>query len=1078
MRQFLIRLAFLMIAAICAGALSIVGIAPHAAADTSFATFSGVVTTSSGQPVSDVAVVLGSNFDRTAADGSFTVSAAPGVYGLGLNHDQGDGLPQFNLNGPSVDLTQGNVTQNITLPAATVNVTVLDSSGNPVPGATLDGQSADVSFTGYPGATITGTIDDQGGTAGSGGVISFPSFLGASSFTDHLNGPGGSPVVTVTIPAVTTDPTNATVTLPSSATFSGVVETSSGQPVSGVAVVLGSNFDRTAADGSFTVSAPPGVYGLGLNHDQGDGLPQFNLNGPSVDLTQGNVTQNITLPAATVNVTVLDSSGNPVPGATLDGNTASVSFQGYPGGTITGSVDDQGGTAGSGGVISYTSFLGASLFTDPLVGPGGSPSTTVTIPAVTTDPTNATVTLPSSATFSGVVTTSSGQPVSDVAVVLGSNFDRTAADGSFTVSAAPGVYGLGLNHDQGDGLPQFNLNGPSVDLTQGNVTQNITLPAATVNVTVLDSSGNPVPGATLDGQSADVSFTGYPGATITGTIDDQGGTAGSGGVISFPSFLGANSFTDYLNGPGGSPVVTVTIPAVTTDPTNTTVYLEPPASTTQTTVNCTPGAVTVGQASTCTATVTDTSASPSTPSGTVSFASTGQGSFSAGGSCALAGSGAQASCSVSYTPSASGTPTITASYGGDGTHAGSSGSTTLTGLDPVSAGVSCAPGLVLADMPTTCTVTVTDTSSNPSAPSGAVSFASTGQGTFSGGGSCTLAGSAGQASCSVQYTQAGTGSPVVTASYAGDGTHSLGQASTTVTVYVDPTQASVSCSPDPVAVGTASTCTATVTDTASSPVTPTGTVSFSSTGPGSFSGGGSCTLSANGGPSGSCQLVYTQAASGQPQITDSYGGDGQHAPSAGTAALTVYQPLNGNSTCTGVAGGTGPSVTVPAGATCTLIAGTILTGNVTDDGTLTLSGVTIDGNLQTQNAGPLTLTGPSTTILGNLQVQGGGPVMITGITVGGNLQVQQQAPGTTMNLICATQVTGNLQWQNNASPVTIGGTGCPGNSVGGNLQVQNNTMPSGYTGPAATIEDNTVKGTLQSQNNTPPAVVSGNTVGG
>jgi hypothetical protein len=39
-------------------------------------------------------------------------------------------------------------------------------------------------------------------------------------------------------------------------------------------------------------------------------------------------------------------------------------------------------------------------------------------------------------------------------------------------------------------------------------------------------------------------------------------------------------------------------------------------------------------------------------------------------------------------------------------------------------------------------------------------------------------------------------------------------------------------------------------------------------------------------------------------------------------------------------------------------------------------------------------------------------------------------------------------------------------------------MPSGYTGPAATIENNTVKHNLQSQNNTPPTVVSGNTVSG
>jgi hypothetical protein len=72
----------------------------------------------------------------------------------------------------------------------------------------------------------------------------------------------------------------------------------------------------------------------------------------------------------------------------------------------------------------------------------------------------------------------------------------------------------------------------------------------------------------------------------------------------------------------------------------------------------------------------------------------------------------------------------------------------------------------------------------------------------------------------------------------------------------------------------------------------------------------------------------------------------------------------------------------------------------------------------------------------------------------------------------------NLQWLSNAAPATIGGTDCPGNSIGGNLQVLDNTMPSGYTGPAATIENNTVKGNLQNQGNNPAAVVPGNTVGG
>lgn len=295
---------------------------------------------------------------------------------------------------------------------------------------------------------------------------------------------------------------------------------------------------------------------------------------------------------------------------------------------------------------------------------------------------------------------------------------------------------------------------------------------------------------------------------------------------------------------------------------------------------------------------------------------------------------------------------------------------------------------------------------------------------------------------------------------------------------LDPTDASLNCSANPMAVGTVSTCTATVTDTGFSPVTPTGTVSLSSTGPGSFSGGGSCTLSGSG-PSASCQLTYTQATTGEPTISIGYGGDGQHLPITRTATMTVYQPLNGNGTCTGLDGGTGQDVTVPAGATCTLVAGTVITGHVTDNGTLSVSdGTRIDGNLQAYDAGPLTVTGPSTTIGGNLQVQGGGPVTINGITIDGTLQVQQLAPGLGLNRICGAQVSGNLQWQDNASLVFIGGPGCAGNSVGGNLQVQDNTLLSGNPFHSAIVESNTVQKNLLIQNNTPPALVSGNTVGG
>jgi hypothetical protein len=105
---------------------------------------------------------------------------------------------------------------------------------------------------------------------------------------------------------------------------------------------------------------------------------------------------------------------------------------------------------------------------------------------------------------------------------------------------------------------------------------------------------------------------------------------------------------------------------------------------TTTSVNCAPASVVAGNATTCTATVSEAdSADPNTPTGTVSFTSSGPGSFSDSGSCTLSGSGGSASCSVTYTPdSTPATPvrsdTITASYGGDDLHTGSSGSAQVT----------------------------------------------------------------------------------------------------------------------------------------------------------------------------------------------------------------------------------------------------------------------------------------------------------------------------------------------------------------------------------------------------------------
>ena len=162
-------------------------------------------------------------------------------------------------------------------------------------------------------------------------------------------------------------------------------------------------------------------------------------------------------------------------------------------------------------------------------------------------------------------------------------------------------------------------------------------------------------------------------------------------------------------------------------------------------------------------------------------------------------------------------------------------------------------------------------------------------------------------------------------------------------------------------------------------------------------------------------------------------------PSAGTACDGIYY---------GVFSG---DITISSGQKCTFMSGGV-TGNVTESG------------------GSLTLTGA--TVQGNVQVNGGGSVSIGPYTsINGNLVIQNMSAGGPMAQICGAKVQGNLQIQNNASAVEIGAaSSCPGNVIGGNLQVQGNTA-------STIIFDNAVTGNLQDQNNTAGTQVLGNQVG-
>ncbi len=94
-----------------------------------------------------------------------------------------------------------------------------------------------------------------------------------------------------------------------------------------------------------------------------------------------------------------------------------------------------------------------------------------------------------------------------------------------------------------------------------------------------------------------------------------------------------------------------------------------------------PATVSISSINTFTATVKDTSSSPSTPTGLVSWIDGGAGgNFGILPQCTLIPSGpSSAACSIAYTaPSTTGSPTITATYSGDFDHSTSSGTSAVT----------------------------------------------------------------------------------------------------------------------------------------------------------------------------------------------------------------------------------------------------------------------------------------------------------------------------------------------------------------------------------------------------------------
>jgi hypothetical protein len=193
---------------------------------------------------------------------------------------------------------------------------------------------------------------------------------------------------------------------------------------------------------------------------------------------------------------------------------------------------------------------------------------------------------------------------------------------------------------------------------------------------------------------------------------------------------------------------------------------------------------------TCTATVTDTTGGL-IPTSTVAFtAAPSTGTFS-GATCTLQPSGAAgatALCTATFTPTAGGGYTITAAYDGDGNHAGSTDTFSLTAVDPTTTSLSCSASTVSIDSATACTATVTDPTGTQS-PLGTVSFSSApSNGTFGAPGIChwQRSGAGGSATCQVTFTPSAPGFYTLSAGYSGDSDHTASSGSLSLIATTTP----------------------------------------------------------------------------------------------------------------------------------------------------------------------------------------------------------------------------------------------------------------------------------------------------
>jgi trimeric autotransporter adhesin len=284
--------------------------------------------------------------------------------------------------------------------------------------------------------------------------------------------------------------------------------------------------------------------------------------------------------------------------------------------------------------------------------------------------------------------------------------------------------------------------------------------------------------------------------------------------------------------------------------------------------------------------VTDTSISPTAPTGMISWSDGNIGGLFNPNTCMISSD----ICLVSYIPPQNygNTITITANYVGDSTHSGSSATSTLTSsvLHAVTTTIVQNTAPINSGSQIQFTATLADTSNLPITPTGTISW-SDGNigGTFSTS-YCILS----STSCTVSYTPPLNYLSTITisANYGGDSSHSASLGTFSLSSSSLPATITTVI-PNIVTINLQSQVqfTAAVSSSLSSSSIPTGMISWNDGNAGGSFVPSSCTVL-----SGSCVVTYTPAINSPNSVivTAEYGGDSVHAGSTGTSSVSVSSP--------------------------------------------------------------------------------------------------------------------------------------------------------------------------------------------